>query len=1132
MSTKVRNRIREVFVAVCEHPPADQPRILDELCGDDSFVKSEVQSLLGFHHNDTFLSASAMSDAGFVDNSDSQISMPPGTKIGRCSITRLIGAGGMGVVYEARQDSPDRQVALKIMRPGGTSSAMVKRFAQEARALAILQHPGIAQIYDAGRELTAAGPVPYLVMELVEGITLLSFINRHTLGLPAKLKLILQICDAVAHAHLRGVIHRDIKPTNILVDDSGRARILDFGIARLAENDARATISTSGGQVLGTLAYMSPEQAGGDPAKIDTRADVYSLGVVLYEVLTGKLPIDVTQVSIAEAVRRIKDIDPTPPSAHSPECRGELDTITLKALAKDSARRYQSAQALAEDIRRYLTGHPILARGDSALYVLSKHVRRNRVPFAAAAILLVGLVVFSIYASIKSAQERAARNRAEYALALAKEQTRRADESAIQLERELHLRNIETARLLARGGNLSAAENILWLEHAAWPDSASTAWGLRELYNRFQCLRTIPGPVDPRSPTLHANGRWIAFVSGTVIRIADINSGKDVSTLAVSSPKTYWMEFTSDGKFLVRLDDQGVTTAYRTNDAGALTPIWTQPQSGGDANSFQIDPAAAHVTVSCTNGALTTYSLASGEKTFELRIPLDPEARLRCFRYSTDARQFYFATQTGVFAIDISPDATARKLATQPGIIQCMAVSPDGRSLFVGSGDQKIRCYNTATGALLTQILPSNGTVRALEISPNGRYLASQGWWRNDIWDIKTFQRLNDPTDRPIGGTRLGFTPDSARLYSDSPAGVRIWSVSKVPSWYEIPAYEKYIGKISMATNAPRLLTLGARERVTLWNSETMKSMGDLGTPGLAWETAISADGRLAALMSETGVLDFINTDTRSTQLHLDTKTRVADINFVDHDRLLAVSTFKPDVQFRDVETGELVHSIPLPRSEMFEMQPSGDRKTLYVAQRSVFNIIDVATYKLTTLPPIESQVRSHRATHDGSRLTLGLFNGQIQIWDTKTQKIIHTMVGHREAVTQLALSGDDSLIASCAGDAIMLWDAESGTLLMTLRELQLSDTHPSYPAYMHFIEGSSKLLVGYSAGKLEVYDIAALDSVVAANARRPADIASSVGVVPPPPDPTTDAAEMRRWLLRVNNAFTGGEQDKVPQDK
>ncbi len=1132
MSTQVHNRIREVFVAVCEHPPADQPRILDELCGDDSFVKSEVQSLLGFHHNDTFLSASAMSDAGFADNSDSQISMPPGTKIGRCSITRLIGAGGMGVVYEARQDSPDRRVALKIMRPGGTSTAMVKRFAQEARALAILQHSGIAQIYDAGRELTTAGPVPYLVMELVEGITLNTFINRHKLALPAKLKLILQICDAVAHAHLRGVIHRDLKPTNILVDDSGRARILDFGIARLAENDARATISTSGGQVLGTLAYMSPEQAGGDPTKIDTRADVYSLGVVLYEVLTGKLPIDVTQVSIAEAVRRIKDIDPAPPSAHSPECRGELDTIALKALSKDSSRRYQSAQALAEDIRRYLTGHPILARGDSALYVLSKHVRRNRVPVTAAAILLVGLVVFSIYASIKSAQERAARNRAEYALALAKEQTKRADDSSLRLERELHYRNVETARLLARGGHLAAAEEILWLEAAAWPGSTSTRWALRDLYARFQCLRTIPGPVDPRSLTMHANNRWLACVSGANIRVVDSVTGNDVSTLPITTLKTTWMDFSVDGKYLVRLDDDAGLCVYRVKPSGTLSLHWEKQVTAGDPNLFQIDPAAASIAIGCTNGYISIVSLDAGDQLFETRIALETDARLRCMRYSVDAKHLFLATQTAVLELEISPQATVRTVATQTGTIQCLLPSPNGQAIFTGSIDQRIRCFNISTGELITLMHPSNGTVRALEVSPDGKYLASQGWWRNDLWDINTFQRINAVTDRPVGGNRLGFSPDSARLYSDSQAGIRIWSRAKVPIWHDIPAHEKYVGKIALSTGSPRLVSIGARERSSLWNTQDMRHIRDLGTAGQAWEAAINANGTEVALMSELGVLEFIDCDTGTVRLRIDTKARDADINFVDNDRLLAISTFKPNVQFRDVATGELTHTVELPRADIFEMQPSADGKLLFILQRNNLHMLDVATMKLTSLPQNQIQARALYPNHDGSLLAVGLFTGEVQLWDTATRKLIHTMVAHRETVSHVTISTDGAFIASCAGDAILLWDTASGTLLMTLRELEVSDTKPSFPSYLKFIESNTKLVVGYSAGKMEVYDLQSLDRAVVANTRKPVDIAASAGVPPPPPDPTTDAAEMRRWIMRVGKAFTGGEQNTPPQDK
>ncbi len=1135
MSTKIRNRIREVFVAVCEHQPADQPRVLNELCGDDAHIKSEVQSLLSFHQNDTFLSASAMSDAGFADAADSQVSMPPGTKIGRCSITRLIGTGGMGMVYEARQDSPDRKVALKIMRAGGTSSAMVKRFAQEARALAILQHPGIAQVYDAGRELTAAGPVPYLVMELVEGITLNTFINRHKLALPAKLKLILQICDAVAHAHLRGVIHRDIKPTNILVDETGRARILDFGIARLAESDARATISTSGGQVLGTLAYMSPEQAGGDPSKIDTRADVYSLGVVLYEVLTGKLPIDVTQVSIAEAVRRIRELDSPPPSSHASECRGELDTIAFKALSKDPARRYQSAQALAEDIRRYLTGHPILARGDSALYVLSKHVRRNKIPVAAACVILVGMVAFSIYASIVSTSERAARTRAEISLAVAKEQTRRADESAAQLERELHSRNVENGRLLGRGGHLAAAEEVLWLEHAAWPDSETTRWALRDLYNQFHCIRTIPGPVDPHSPTMHANGRWIAYVSGDQIRVSDSINGNDVSSLSVTNPRTVWMAFSNDGTHLVRIEDTVAPSifVYRVDSTGTLSLQWEQLLAASDPVTFQLDPAGTGIAIGYSNGRVSILSLSAGVSQFDTLVPINSDARLRAMCYNVDAKQILIATNYTVYALDIAPEPKTRRIAVQTGFILCIEPTPDGMSVLTGSRDQRIRCFDLSSGALINQIQSSNGSIRTLEISPDGKMLASQGWWRNDLWDAKTLQRLNDINDQPIGGTRLGFSPDSLHLYSDSAAGIRIWTVNKAPRWQDLYFHKKYVYEIAAASRSPRVVTLGAREQAVLWDSTTMKSLGPLGSSGLAWKAALTADGSIAALVSENGILDVVTTDTKVNTLHLKTNTRALDIHFVNHDRLLAISTPKPSIQFRNPKTGELVHDVELPNSEILEMTPSEDGKLLFIQQRDLLQSLDVEKLTLTPLPQNEIQSGCVAPNRDGTQVASGLFTGEVEIWDTLTRKRLHNMVGHREVVSDIAYSSDFKYLASCAGDGIMLWDAQKGSQLLVVRELQPAEVQPIHPTFITFVEQDTKLLVGYSDGKLETYDLLSFDREVEANARKPVDIAQAAGVSPPPTAESTDGETLKEWFKRVSKALSDSDPSQVvPQGK
>jgi WD40 repeat protein len=283
-------------------------------------------------------------------------------------------------------------------------------------------------------------------------------------------------------------------------------------------------------------------------------------------------------------------------------------------------------------------------------------------------------------------------------------------------------------------------------------------------------------------------------------------------------------------------------------------------------------------------------------------------------------------------------------------------------------------------------------------------------------------------------------------------------------------------------------------------------------------------------------VLEFVNSDTGSVRIHLDTKARIADINFVDNDRLLAISTFKPNVQFRDVATGELTHTVELPRADLFDMQPTGDGKMLFMSQRGYLHALDVATMKLTALPTSQTQARVIFPNHDGSLFVTGQFSGEVQLWETASRKLRHNMVAHRETVSNVTISTDGAFIASCAGDAILLWDTATGTLLMTLRELEVSDTQPSIPSYLKFIESNTKLVVGYSSGKMEVYDLQALDAAVAANTRNPSDIATSAGVTPPPPDPTTNAAEMRRWIMRVGKAFTGGEQnrdqDKVPQDK
>jgi serine/threonine protein kinase len=394
-------QVAEAFEAALDVNTEQRSAFLAKLNSDDPSLRSEVEALLA---EDALQAKTPPSPVGAATLA--------GKRIGGYQLVRVVGDGGMGVVFEAEQEKPRRVVALKVIKPGFASAELLRRFERESQVLARLQHPGIAQIYEAGSADTGFGPQPYFAMEFIHGVPLRDYAETHQLSARQRLELMAKVCDAVEHAHQRGIIHRDLKPGNVLVDEARQPKILDFGVARVTDSDMQASRQTDVGQLIGTLAYMSPEQTTADPLELDTRTDVYALGVILYELLSNRLPYQLSH-QLPEAVRAIREEDPTRLSSISRAYRGDVETIVTKALEKDRGRRYSSAAALATDIRRHLADEPIMARPASMTYQLQKFARRHKGLVLATAAVFATLVAGVIVSTTEAVKARRAEQTAQ-----------------------------------------------------------------------------------------------------------------------------------------------------------------------------------------------------------------------------------------------------------------------------------------------------------------------------------------------------------------------------------------------------------------------------------------------------------------------------------------------------------------------------------------------------------------------------------------------------------------------------------------------------------------------------------------------------------------------------------------------
>ena len=460
-------REKEIFGQALDLPSPERTPFLARACGGDADLLARVQTLLRAHEDTGGFLPDNPASGATIHHAMAEVAEKPGSVIGRYKLLQELGEGGCGVVYMAEQEVPvRRRVALKVIKLGMDTKAVIARFEAERQALAMMDHPNIAKVLDAGATDTGR---PYFVMELVRGLPITTYCDQHNLPMLDRLNLFTQVCHAIQHAHQKGIIHRDIKPSNILVtlhDGVPVPKVIDFGIAKATLGRLTdQTVFTAFEQFIGTPAYMSPEQAEMSGLDIDTRSDIYSLGVLLYELLTGKPPFDpqtLMKAGLDEIRRLIREVEPPKPSTRlstltaadsttlaklrgtdaaklSVLIRGDLDWIVMKALEKNRTRRYETAGAFAADIQRHLHNEPVTARPPSAGYLLQKLISRNRLAFAAAAALAAALVLGFGFSTWSFLQEKAARQRAvaaEQEQAAQRRLAETAREQAVAAEKE------------------------------------------------------------------------------------------------------------------------------------------------------------------------------------------------------------------------------------------------------------------------------------------------------------------------------------------------------------------------------------------------------------------------------------------------------------------------------------------------------------------------------------------------------------------------------------------------------------------------------------------------------------------------------------------------------------------------